>query len=85
MVLSRSSALTLGSVLGVVVFLCLVGIAMFFFRITLRSRLGQVYDRVEHSLDEEEIEFKKIIEMRSDDIEVDMPIHCSAVDVFIWM
>jgi hypothetical protein len=78
--LTRTEALILGSVLGAFLFLCLLSIAFYFLRKVLRARLGLEYDRVEHTLDEEEMEFKKIIEMKSSDIEELFDIADSEVD-----
>lgn len=58
-----------GSVLGTLAFVALVFIAYYYSGCSIRNIFKFRYNVVDHSLDDEEIEFKKIIEMQSDDIE----------------
>lgn len=64
---ARSDVL-LGSIFGSFGFICLVFIIFYASR-HIANFFRYRYQSVEHQLDSEEIEFKKIIEMQSDDIE----------------
>jgi hypothetical protein len=69
MVSEKDISIILGSVMGTLAFIALVFLA-YYYSNTLFSKIFRFnYNVVDHGLDEEEIEFKKIIEMQSDDIE----------------
>ncbi len=63
----NETGVIIGSVIGTLAFIALVVFAYYVIKNYIRVKYN--YNAVEHSLDEEEIEFKKIIEMQSDDIE----------------
>jgi hypothetical protein len=65
--LDQQTNIVLASVFGTLGFMGVVFIMYYFFRQYLK--LSFQYNVVNHSLDEEEMQFKKIIEMQSDDIE----------------
>lgn len=58
-----------GSVFGTLAFVALVLLAYYYSGWSIQNIWNFKYNVVDHSLDDEEIEFKKIIEMQSDDIE----------------
>jgi hypothetical protein len=66
---NNDTSIILGSVFGTLAFLAL-GFLVYYYSNTLFSKLfRRKYNVVDHGLDNEEIEFKKIIEMQSDDID----------------